>query len=377
MAEPNSDAKPDPTDSNREQPGTEKDPVRRWTLVTLVVALVLLVIYLVGDRITPYSTQARIHALVVPVAAEVSGTVIEVAVTKNQPVRAGDLLFRLDPAQYELAVAGAEAALDSARQSIAGSSAGIAAAEANVRSAQANLERSRQDAVRLKRIKEQDPGALSDRRIEQAEASLEVAEASLVAARASLKQAIETLGETGDDNSAVQQAISALDQARLNLARTEVRAPTDGVVTDVRVDRGNFAGAGAPQMTFISTRDVWVQADFTENNLGHVEVGDEAVLLFDVYPGQLFDGRVQEVGFGVAVDSAPLGSLPTIQNDRQWLRSAQRFPVVVTFEMDAEQRRRLRVGAQVSVLVYATENPIFHLLARVMMRFRSWLSYAY
>ena len=100
-------------------------------------------------------------------------------------------------------------------------------------------------------------------------------------------------------------------------------------MTDVRVDKGNFAGAGAPQLTFVSTSEVWVQADFTENNLGLVDVDDPVELLFDVYPGQVFEGRVYEMGYGVAVDSAPLGSLPTIQNDRQWLRDAQRFPVVV------------------------------------------------
>jgi multidrug resistance efflux pump len=173
------------------------------------------------------------------------------------------------------------------------------------------------------------------------------------------------------------QARSALDQALVNLERTEVFAPTDGVVTDVRVDRGNFAAAGAPQMTFISTRIVWVQADFTENNLGHVDVADPAELTFDVFPGRVFEGRVREVGFGVAVDTAPLGSLPTVQNDRSWLRSAQRFPVVLEFQMSEADGQRLRVGAQASVIIYAGDSGVLRLLGEIYLRLASWLSYAY
>jgi len=356
---------------------TESNPVRQWTLRLLALSLVLLVGYLVADRATPFSTQARVHALVVPVAAEVSGTVIDVAVTKNQVVEAGDVLFRLDPTQYELAVASAEASLESARQAAGASGSGVSAAAANVKSAKANLERSAQDAKRLKRIKQQDSGALSDRRIESAEASLTVAQQQLVAAEAGLEQARQNAGQAGDSNASIKQALAALEQARLNLARTSVAAPTDGVVTDVRVARGNFAGAGQPQLTFISTSRVWVQADFTENNLGNLDSGDAAEVLFDVYPGRVFKGQARDIGFGVAVDSAPLGSLPSVQDDRQWLRSAQRFPVVVDFEMTQEDRQKLRVGAQASVIVYTGGNWLFNTLGKLYVRFSSLLSYAY
>lgn len=353
------------------------DPVRRWTLILLVTALVLFIYYLAADRLTPHTSQARVHALVVPVASEVSGTVTEVLVANNQPVTKGEVLFRIDSTQYELALAGAEANLESARQATGASAASVEAAEAAVRAAQASLEQAQSDAVRLRNIKRQDPGAISDRRVESAESALDVARQQLAASRANLEQARQAYGAEGDANARVLQARSALDQARVDLGHTEVVAPTDGVVTDVRVDRGNFAAAGAPQLTFISTRTVWVQADFTENNLGHVDVGDPARLLFDVYPGRVFEGRVREMGFGVAVDNAPLGSLPTIQNDRSWLRAAQRFPVVVEFEMDDADRRRLRVGAQVSVMIYAGDSGLLRFLGAIYMRLASWLSYAY
>lgn len=368
----------DDKDTMDERPAVKnRDPVRTWTLRLIVLALVILVAYLFFDRLTPYSSQARVHALVVPVAAEVSGIVVEVGVNTNQRVKAGDLLFRIDATQYELAVAGAEASLDAARESVGGAEAGIPAAEANVRAAQASRLKASQDAVRLRRIKEQDPGAISDRRVEAAEASLDVAEEQLEAAKANLEQARASLGRAGEENSRVLQANAALEQARVNLARTEVRAPTDGVVTDVRVDRGNFAGAGAPQMTFVSTEDVWIQADLTENNLGNVDAGDRAGVIFDVYPGRVFGGRIRELSFGVAVDSAPLGSLPTVDNNRQWLRDAQRFPVVVDFDMTSEDLQRLRVGAQASVIVYTNDNFLLRLLGGLYLRVASLLSYAY
>jgi multidrug resistance efflux pump len=364
--------------TQKEQQETpEADPVRRWTIRILVLALVLLVGYLTADRLTPVSSQARIHSLVVPIAAEVSGIVADVAVENNQPVQAGDVLFRLDDSSYRLAVASAEANLQSARQATGASAAGVEAAQAGVASAEAALQRARQDTERLRRIKMQDPGAISDRLLEASEASLIVSQQQLEAAKANLEQAQESFGSSGDENFRIQQAQSALERAVLDLQRTTVVAPAAGVVTDVRVDRGNFAAPGAPQMTFIATEDVWVQADFTENNLGHVDRGDAVRLAFDVFPGRVFEGTVRATGFGVAVDSAPLGSLPTIQNNRQWLRDAQRFPVIIDFEMSPDEMRRLKVGSQVTALVYASENWFFNALGALYIRIGSILSYAY
>ena len=85
-------------------------------------------------------------------------------------------------------------------------------------------------------------------------------------------------------------------------------------------------------MTFIAIHEIWVQADFTENNLGHVAPGDKVELVFDVQPGKVFGGRVRASGFGVQLESNALGTLPTIDNDREWLRSAQRFPVVIDLD---------------------------------------------
>ena len=354
------------------------DPVLKWTLIVLGACVVLMFWYLVSDRVTPYTNQARVHALVIPVAAEVSGFVTGVAVSNNELVSAGQELFQIEPNRYQLAVETAQANLQSARQATGASTANVDAARASVAAARAGVVRASQDAVRLRRIKEEDPGAISDRRLEQAESSLSVAQSQLAASQANLEKAIQDLGQAGDQNSRILQARSALEQAELDLERTTVRAPDDGLVTDVRVDNGNFASAGAPLMTFIGMDDIWIRADFTENNLGNIKTGDKVEIVFDSLPGNVLSGRVRGTGFGVSVDTTPLGSLPTVDNNRQWLRDAQRFPVDVEFQRsDSSQRQGVRVGAQASVIVFTGDNWLFNFFGKIYIRIASLLTYAF
>jgi multidrug resistance efflux pump len=367
-------------EANAEQkPATaEKDPVRKWTFIILAVVLLLLAWYLVSDRVTPFTSQARVHALVVPVAPEVSGTVMSVEVGNNQKVKTGQALFQIDTERYRLAVQTAEADLQTARQSMGASSANVSAAKAALASAEANFVRAEKDAIRLQRIKDEDPGAISQRRIESAEASLAAARAQVDSARANVEKALQDLGQTGEQNSRILQAQSALAQAELNLERTTVRAPEDGLVTDVRVTKGNFANASAPQMTFIALDNIWVQADFTENNLGNIQPGNQVRIVFDAIPGEVFTGTVRELGFGVALDSPPLGSLPTIDNDQGWLRASQRFPVLIDFNLPTLQGvSRLRVGSQATIVVLTGDNFLINSLARFQIWLNSILTYAY
>ena len=333
MADQQQDAENTEPDNKQLNDKTPMDPVRRWTLILLVICIVLLVWYLRADRVTPYTSQARVNALVVPIAAEVSGTISGVFVKNNQPVTAGQKLFQIDIERYRLAVENAKA---------------------SVASAKASLERARQDVIRMRNIRDQDPGAISKRRLESAEAAFAAARSNLDATKAGLAK------------------------AKLDLERATVRAPENGVVTGVRLDKGNYAAAGAPQLTFIATHNIWVQAEFTENNLGHMDPGDEVAIVFDVLPGQVIRGRVRELGFGVAVDSAPLGSLPTIKNDPDWLRKAQRYPVFIDFELTNEQEAKLlKVGSQASVIVYTGQHWLSNILANLVIRLVSILTYAY
>ncbi len=374
QAQENSD--PEKQDSKTAVP--VKDPVRKWTFIILGLCVVLTALYLVADRQTPFTSQARVHAFVVPIAPQVSGNVISVEVQNNHEVKAGQVLIRIDPTDYEIAVAAAEAALQVVQQSIDAGVAGVEAAEANVEAARASRWRSEQDAVRMRRIRDEDPGAISQRRIDQAEASLATATARVAAVSASLESARSALGEIGENNADLQRAQTALDKARVDLERTVLAAPRDGFVTDMRIDQGIFAAAGAPLMTFIATHEVWVRADLTENNLGHVDAGDRVELTFDVQPGKIYKGKIRETGFGVQVDSNALGTLPTIDNQRNWLRDAQRFPVLIDVETGEDpQQMGLRVGSQVSVIVYTGNNGLMNFLGRIYIRVVAVMSYAY
>jgi len=162
------------------------------------------------------------------------------------------------------------------------------------------------------------------------------------------------------------------------MERTRVRAPGRGLVTDLAVDRGNYAQTGQPLMTFIAIHDLWIQGDFTENNLGHVDPGDAVEFVLDVQPGSVFKGRVRSVGYGVSTGSSTLGTLPTIDNDPNWLRDAQRFPVIVDFTQDElDESLGLRVGSQVTVIVYTDDNWLINLLGAGYIRLNSLLTYAY
>ncbi len=355
------------------------DPVKSWTIIVLLLCLLLLFWHLRADRFTPYTTQARLHALVVPIATKVSGNIIEVQVNNNQQVNKGDVLFRVDPAQYELAVQAAEANLEAARQAMGSAEANVAAARANIQMAEANFEKTDQDYLRMKRIREEDPGAISERRVESAQAAVKASSGQVTAAKAGLEAAIQNLGQVGEQNSRILQAQASLQSAQLNLDDTWIRAPDDGLVTDVRIDAGNFAAAGQAQMTFIALHNVWIEADFTENNLGHLNIDDRVEILFDALPGQVYPGKIREIGFGVDVNSAPLGSLPTIKNDRQWLRDEQRFPVLVELgqEFTANERRVLKVGSQASVMAYSDTHWMLNGLGWLYIRAASFLTYAY
>ncbi|SFB37800.1 HlyD family secretion protein [Azotobacter beijerinckii] len=360
-------------------PAEPADPSRsgvRWTLALIVLSLLW---YLFADRYTPYTQQARVEALVVGVAPEVAGRVIQVAVRDNQSVEVGQLLFELDPEPYRIAVERARAELENMRRQIGASTAGIDSALASLRAAQANELKSRQDSERLARLYREDPGTISLRRLEVSQATLEQAVSQVTAARAEVQRAREQEGGSGEDNAKLRSTASTLAQAERDLANTRVRASSAGLITDLRAEVGQYAGAGSPVLTLIAIDDLWISAEMTENNLGHLEPGTPVEIVLDARPGEVVEGRVRSIGFGVSVDgSTPPGSLPTVQNNRDWLRAAQRFPVIVEFAPgELADPRALRIGGQAEVMAFPRPGNPLNPLSRAFLRLMSWLSYAY
>lgn len=363
--------------SEAPQPG-KATRIGAAAVLALIVASLLW--YFAADRLTPHTTQARVQAFVVPVAAEVAGKVLAVHVRNNDAVQPGQPLFDIDPTQYRIALQRSRSDYESVQRSVNASAATVEAARASLQAAQANHVKADKDATRQETLYAEDPGAISVRRLEVAQATRIQARSQEKAAEADLRKAQEAAGESGDNNAQLRSARSAIEKAELDLARTRVVAPGRGVVTDLRTDVGHFAQAGTAAMTLIANHDLWINADLTENNLGNIDPGDEVAIVLDVLPGEVLKGRVRSVGGGVSSgqQQAPPGTLPTIQNSRDWLRQAQRFPVAIEFDAaEAHRLGRLRPGGQAEVMVFTGDNAVMNRLGAAYIRLMSLFSYLY
>ena len=360
-------------------PSEKGKATRRGAILVVGLIVASLAWYFVADRLTPYTSQARVQAFVVPVAAEVSGTVLKVHIKNDDEVRAGQPLFDLDQAQYRIALQRSRSDFESVRRSVNASAAAVIAARAALQAARASNVYAQQDATRLEQIFAQDPGALSVRRVQNAQTNRVTARSQEKAAEADLLRAREAAGDSGENNAQLISARSSVEKAELDLRRTSVLAPARGRVTDLRTDAGQFLQAGAPAMTLIAVHDLWISADMTENNLGNIDPGDDVAIVLDVLPGRVLKGRVRSVGSGVGSgQQAQPGTLPTIDNSRDWLRQAQRFPVAVEFDpSERAHLRAVRIGGQADVLVYTDDHGLMNWLGSLYIRMMSYLSYVY
>jgi len=368
VAKPEQVAAPQP-------PPKRADPLRRWTLAVLVLCVLLFGWTLIADRLTPYTSDASVRTFVVRTAPEVSGKVVEVAVHDNQIVRSGDLLYRIDPAPFSIVVERAEAKLAAAGQAVGASTAAVDAAQAKLVEELAQRTNVRDQAARIFELVRR--GVYPAAKADQARAELDGAEAQVQNAQASLEQARQALGPQGADNPQIREALGALEQARLDLSRTTLRALGDGVVTNLQLNVGQFATAGQPALTFLDTRLVWLQAFLRENGLEYIEPDARAEVVLDVLPGRILPARVESIGWGVGEgDVDPTTGLPkTHQSSGGWLAPAQRFLVQLTFETAGGQPRGVRYNARASVIVYTGDHPVANALAWLWIRMIAALTY--
>jgi len=298
-----------------------------------------------------------------------------VNVDMNQVVKQGQLLVQIDPDTYELAVTQAEADLEKVGQTVGANTADVSSAQARLVEAKSNLLSVQSSAERI--ISIEATGVVTQAEVDRARADVTSAKARVAEAQADLDRAKENLGEEGAKNATVISAMATLGRAQLDLSRSKLYAPTDGGVTNVRVHVGYFANIGQPLMTFISSSDVWLEAYLRENNIGHIDVGDDVEFVLDSMPGVVHAGKAVSIGFGVS-DNAQnqIGKLSTVQAPTGWLRDAQRFPVIIKFDRDQTQGF-LREAGQADVIVYATDNSFMNALAWVWIRVIAFLSYLY
>jgi len=353
------------------------DPMRKVIGVALLLLLVLFAYHVLSDRYTPYTSQARVETFLTQVAPEAAGDVLEVRVKDNSPVRKGDLLFRVDPEPYQVAVRAAQANLSVALQAADVSVADVAAARAYVRKQQVDLAANRELGTIVTDLV--DKRALAETQGIRARAEVAKTQADLTRAEADLERARANLGAPGMNNPKVRQALASLDQAQLDLRNTEVRAPANGIVTNLRLAPGQYVAPGQPVLSFLESGPRWISADFRENQLGNVKPGQEVTVAFDIMPGKLFHGRVHSVGWGISQgDEAPTGQLSTVPADQGWLRDPQRFPVRIMVLPDEAKKAGVdlgRSGAQANVIIYTSDRSIMNPIGRLWMKVISLLSY--
>ncbi len=353
----------------------KSDPVHRITKIILIIALLLFVWYIVADRFAPWTDQARIQAYIVPIVPQVAGNIAEINVTNNQQVKAGQVLFKIDPTDYQLALESAQSAVELAGQDIGASSAAVSTAQAKLVEAKTTLDYVIKQSKRVFELEKQKVLSLAEG--DKARAAIEQAKTGVESAKAELEKSRQELGSTGEDNPRLRSALADLKQAQTNLARTVVYAPSLGGITNLLIDEGHYAKVGTPLMTFVDFQNIWIRADLRENSIANIKQGDAVDIALDIAPGKVFQGKVSSVGFAVENEtSGRAGSLVDIKGKSGWLRDSQRFPVFITFTGDSAQGLR-RVGGQADVQLYTTNNFIINSIGWIWIRVLSWLSYVY
>jgi len=299
----------------------------------------------------------------------VSAAVAEVRVVNTQLVRKGQILLRLDDSDARLAVAKAEAEYFKVRRQFSQTAAnsGSLAAQVNARdadigqaraqltSAQASFDKARVDLARRQELASS--GAVSGEELTNAKNAFSTAQANLALARAGIAQAAATkgaareswaanealiAGSTIDTSPEVAAAKAKLDQARLDLQRTVIRAPIDGVVTNRQVQVGQRIAAGSPVMTIVPVGSVYVDANFKEGQLKRVMPGQEVELVSDLYGSDVvYHGRV--AGFSGGTGSA-FALIPAQNATGNWIKVVQRLPVRIALDPKELAKHPLRVG---------------------------------
>ncbi|MTW09347.1 multidrug transporter subunit MdtN [Pseudoduganella eburnea] len=333
---------------------------RRWTAIVLalMLAAIGLAIYVIRSiDNSPRTDDAYVYADTINVAPEVNGRIVELPVADNQRVKKGDLLFRIDPEPFKETLAKAEAslvALDSeiklTQRSVEAQKFAAAAARANVEHAQAASEQANDSLARLEPLLSK--GFVSAERIDQARTARRSAQSQLSAALLDARRAEAAVSGVDALVAKREVAKAEIALARLNLSYTEVRAPGDGIVLNLKTSAGQFVGAGHPVFTLASSDRWYVVANFRETDLAGIKSGRHAqvYLLGDAH--KRYSGTVESIGYGVFPDDGgtEVAGLPHVPRSINWVRVAQRFPVRILVE---KPDAAFRIGASAVAVLAA------------------------
>ena len=288
--------------------------ITRIVITLSAVAIAAWVLYdLYKDYlIYPWTRNGQVSAQVIQITPRVTGPLIELPIKDNQWIKKGELLFKIDPSDYE-------AQVDHALSDLANAQA--AAAEA------------KDVANRASTGHKLYSGVISEQRLVEAEFEKKAADAQVLAAKADLHS------------------------AKLNLSYTEMYAPVDGFITHLRLRKGSQAVANQSLLALVDTNSFWIDAFFKETLMENIQPGDKAIVKLMSYPDKPLEGVVDSLGWGVAQDDGSPGyqGLPTIEPSFDWIRLAQRIPVRVHLG-ELPPGVILRVGTTATVIILSDEK---------------------
>ena len=293
--------------------------------------------------------DAYVDAPLAEITPQIDGTIQDVLVSDTQHVQRGDLLVRLDPADADLAVQQARANYEQALRRVDQYDANVNAALANVAGKRSNVKRAELDLRRRVSIRE--AGAVSAEEISNARNALDAARSELSIAEQQLAaQQSLTQGTDSEHNPEVLAAKAALDKALLDLDRTAIRAPVDGVVASRHAQIGQRVKLGSTLMSVVPLMDAHVDANFKEVQLKHIRPGQKVDLTADLYGSNIvFHGRVTGLGGGTG---SAFAVIPAQNATGNWIKVVQRLPVRIALDPRELARNPLRVGVSMTAKVY-------------------------
>jgi len=303
----------------------------------------------------PTTDDGYVDADIVGIVAQAAGPIVDLPIVDNQAVAAGDLLFQIDPRPFQIQVDGARAQLDQTGQDVSVLVEEVTSAEAGVRYAEAQLRLAETQWQRVEPLAK--IGALPYQDRDKAQAALDGAHAGLDNANALLARAQDNLGRADADNPEIRAAVAQLEGAELQLSYATVRAPVNGLVTDLTLSPGTYASVGSPLLSLVDTDSWRVVGYYKETQLSQIRPGQPAAVYLPAYPGVRFKGSVQGIGWGVEQQGGdgargPSG-VPSVTPTVDWVRMAQRFPVRILMR-DRDAAHPFRMGMRATVRIDTT-----------------------
>ena len=330
---------------------------RRWRAIAMIAGPAVLIggalWYWFGHPGEVDTDNAYVKQDIVSVAAEITGQVTSVRVRENQHVHKGDVLFTINPANFE-------ASIEQSDAQIAGAQARITALQADVRANTIDIASARDDLAlaeaNYRRGKELMARGFNTRAaMDEAEHAVNAARdkvASLEAAVPKARAQLATGSQVPGQNPGVAAARAARARAALDLARTVVRAPADGVATQVtRLQIGQMAFPGVPMVSVVKDDGARVEANFKETDLGHIRAGQPAEVTLDAYPGLVLKGHVDSIGAGTGSE---FSVLPAQNATGNWVKVVQRVPVRIA--IDSHSDRPLIAGLSSNVTIHTGKD---------------------